>query len=355
MSTCLTNALTACEDVQGRIAQMFMNNDSTFFNEPMPWAEFLTSPINNSILTQTISPGQGKVKTVNAVFERRLLESEVLSDQANPNCVATDVPEDCSETYTIDTTVNRQANFKIDSTLLEENCENNSDYLDRQIAKLIDAVDRTMATLLTNQSVALTGTWASDVDVTLDQLVVRTTKNATNEDLSAFTHSVIDEAMMKTGFGQNSVIAGGTALWSYFRNTAFTGCCATQGINLQAQFTEFGRAMMYDRRLDTALGGTGLESVVCQPNVLAVLHYTKSPWRDGIAPLFKEGSDYFSGVVVSPRLGLPYDLHVKDDCGTINITVTGTAKVVSLPLDLFKTGDVYDGVNWFTQILVDNS
>lgn len=357
MATCLTDALTTCPDIQGSLNTVFTTNDSVLFQEPMPWAEFLTSPLNSTTLTQQVYPGGGKIRTVQAVFERRLLESDVLADQSNPNCAATSIPEDCSETYSIDTTKNQQANTLITPDLVRENCENNGDFVNRQIAKLVDAVDRKTATQLTNESVAFFGKWAADVNnVVLDQLKVRTQKTGDPETPYPYAHSEIDEAMMKTGFGQNSVIAGGSELWKYYRNTGLSGCCATSGIDLMAQFTEFGRVMMYDRRLAAALPGGDLESAVLQPGVLAVLHYTQTPWRDGMPAGVRQGADYFATTIVSPRLGIPYDVMIKDTCGTgISITVTSTAKLVSAPDELFKVGDNYEGVKWYADILVDNA
>ena len=355
--SCLTDALHACPNIQGRLNDYFETNDALFFAEPMPWAEFLTSPANSSVLTQQIAPGGGKKKSVQVVYEQRALESEVLADQANPNCQSANLGEDCSETYQIDTELNQQYGILMTPDLLRENCESNGDYVNRKIAMAVDAVDRKVATQLTNESAVLMGKWAANVpNVTLDQLAVRTERTGDPESPYPYTHSEISMALRKTGFGQNTVIAGGSTLHSYYENTAFSGCCADSGINLFDQFSRFGRAIMYDRRLEEALPGAENESVALQPGTLAVLHYTQVPWREGMPAGVQEGADYWATTIVSPRLGIPYDVMIKDTCGAgVSVTVTATAKVVSAPDDMFKATDNYEGVKWFADILVDNA
>lgn len=58
--------------------------------------------------------------------------------------------------------------------------------------------------------------------------------------------------------------------------------------------------------------------------------------------------------VFSPRTGLPIDIILKDDCGTIHIIGYAVVELVGLPSDLFAVGDEYRGVKYVNKILVTN-
>lgn len=64
---------------------------------------------------------------------------------------------------------------------------------------------------------------------------------------------------------------------------------------------------------------------------------------------------YSQQVIFSPRTGLPIDVMMKVDCGTLHIVMTATTKLVGLPNDLFPVDDIYQNVNFVNEIKVVNS
>lgn len=351
--SCLAAILQACPNMQKFLNAHFSNCDNGMVKETFPFAEFIASPANNMGLDQVVHPGQGKTRVVDLLYTKRIPEASVLENQANPKCTASQKFGQCSAQYTIDPSENVQVDELIDITDLTEICQNNGEYFMGRLVHLLDAIERKLATTITTQAVALTGKWAADVDgVVADQLVVKTLKDGTTQELDPFTMQKIDRAIRKTGYCAPVGIFGGDLLTDYFEQIQ-AGCCAQQGIDLSQIMQRYGRAVMYDRRLKTAMGGDEF-NVSLQLGAIALLWYTRNTWKQGVpAPILNSGN-YVSTVAVTPRLGIPVDVNFKDDCGNIHIVVTGTVKPVSMPDDMFPAGDEYDGVKWYNQIKVVN-
>ena len=53
--------------------------------------------------------------------------------------------------------------------------------------------------------------------------------------------------------------------------------------------------------------------------------------------------------IQDPQSGLPIDLNISDNCGSISITARTVAKVVSLPSDLFGANDNMEDVKFFAK------
>lgn len=353
MSYCISTVRNACPSIQKEVTQFFSTCNHTFFREPYPFFEFIMSPLNNGGLSQEVSPGNGKVRTIRLRYDKRLLESEVTENATHPTCVATTQRGDCYEEYTIDTDENVQAEEKILARDLSATCLSNPEIFTTIIMRLIDAVERKVATKTTDQAAVLNGGWASDVaNVVANQLVVKTLKDATTDEVFPWTMEQIDNALIQTGYCDTPVIFSGTALYQYYRRV-LAGCCANQGLDLGELLRLYGKAVMYDRRVVSAFGNNN-NAVVLQPKALQLLNWTLNDWRTGIDNSIVEGADYFSQVIVSPRTGLKMDLNIKDNCGTVSIIVTATTKLVGMPTDLFPVGDVYHNVNFFNEILVSN-
>ena len=351
--SCLSSILQVCPNLQKFLNDHFSNCNNGMVREEFPFAEFLGSPANNKGLDRVVHPGQGKTRKVDLLYTKRIPESDVAEDQANPKCTATNQYGQCSNTYEIDVTQNVQANEKVNITDLTEVCQNNGEYFLGRIAQLMDVVERKMATDITTQAVALTGAWAADVDgVVANELVVKTLKDGTTQELDPFTMEVIDEALRKTAYCAPAGIFGGSTLSKYARRI-MAGCCAQQGIDLMKIWNQYGLSVAYDRRVKTALGSND-KSIVVQLQAIALLWYTVNSWKEGVPAVVTSGLNYVSTVAVTPRLGIPVDVNFKDDCGVIHMIVTGTVKPVAMPDDMFPVGDEFDGVKWFNKIKVTN-
>jgi hypothetical protein len=351
----MATVLQACEKVQDELDVWFQTCDAAELREPTPFFDFITSDLNNQGLSQQVNPGNGKVKTVSLRYFQRLSESAVLSNQANPNCVAVNEKNDNVEDYTIDPALNEQATCKLTLNDIATACVDNPDYIRQTINRLIDVLVRKIATKTATEAIALSGKWDSAVTgVVADQLTVRTTKSGAPEEVSPFTMQDIDVAMMQTGYCDNGFVFGGTALWKYY-SRVLQGCCANQGVDLGAIAREFGKAVMYDRRIVSAFGDDNA-NIVTQAGSMALLTYSANQAYDGgINEMIGAGTNYFHTTIFDPASGLPMDLNIKDDCGTLHFVLTATTKLVALPSTLFEVGDSKEGVNFVNQILVNNA
>jgi len=357
--SCLAALMQSCPNLQGDINQYWNTCNAAMAREQMPFTEFLASAVNRGPLIQSISPGQGKVRRVNVVYQKRILESEVAENQPNPNCSATSKRGQCLTEYEIDTTENVQAEEKVEVNDLADACVNNPAYFQSILERLIDAVDRKVATKSTTQAVGLYGTWGdAAAGVTpvnaFDELVVKTHKDSDETFLFPTTMTKITRSLEKIGYCAPFGVFGGDTLVDYYFALK-NGCCQNTGQDLAKVFAQFGFAVAYDRRVAGSTGlGDNNKALIVMNGALQLLHYTASNWKDGSPAWVTTGSNYLGAVVVSPRLGIPYDLYVKDDCGVITITVTATTKVVGMPADMFATGDIFEGVRYVNKVLVTN-
>ena len=353
--SCFSDALNACPNLQSYLSNYFSSCNAGMIREEFPYAEFIASEANNMGLRQVVSPGNGKVRKVDLLYTKRIPESSVAENQANPNCVATTKRGDCLQTYDIDTTQNQQVEQLIEASDLERNCQSNPEYFQLQVAYLMDALERKLATQITDDSAGLTGNWATDVAGVnaSNQLVVKTLKDGTTQELDPFTMQIINRSLRKTGYCTSFGVFGGDTLTNYFERVQ-SGCCAQQGVDLGDLFSRFGFAVAYDRRVVNAFGGTQNNNIVVQLGAIALLWYTRSPWKDGAPAYIASAGNYFSTTLVTPRLGIPVDLNVKDDCGSVSITLTGTVKPVGMPGDMFPAADQYAGMVFANEILVTN-
>lgn len=361
--SCLTTALQNCENLQDELNLYFPTCAAAQFKEPMPFAEWITSPTNRTGLSQVIAPGEGKVRTINLRYRKRFLESEVKANQAY-TCTATTQMGDCLKDYTIDTTQNAQVEKYIPLGFLNESCRRNANFFMETLSMMIDVLDRKVATNLSTHAAAAYGEWATDVvdvngsnpDATSEELVVKTLVDATTKkEPWPDTMQMIDTATMQTGYCGPYAIFSGTKLYEYYR-TLSTGCCNLSGIDLRAQFDQYGKAVMYDRRIMAALGTLANQdkALLVMNGALQVLQWVQNDWKDNLDSIFKQGDNYFATVIVSPRLNLMYDLNIKDDCGNMSIILTATNKLVAMPADMFPATDIYEGVNFVNKIKVTN-
>lgn len=349
--SCFAEALIDCPNIQSQL-DLFFNTKMTL--EAMPFAEFVTSPVNNFGLAQVINPTPGKIRTIDLIYQKRLLESSVTENVENPLCVATEKDGNCSAQYTIDPTQNIKRGMLITKADLRYNCENNPDYIAGVIARLIDVVERAVATQIAAEAVALNGGWEANVTPVInDQLIVQTLKAGTTADVYPFTMEEIDMAALQTGYGSDGVfISGGALLYQYFRRV-LAGCCTDSGVDIGQIMNLYGKVVTYDKRLVAAYGNN-LTSIMTRPGALALLTFNQAGWLNGTA-VPEMAASYFSTAIFSPRLNIPMDITMKDDCGNLSINVIATTKLVAGPTDQFSAGDDFEGVNWVNEIKVTNT
>lgn len=356
--SCLASSYVGCATLQADLTTYFNTCGAEMIREPMPFAEFLVSPLNNNGLSQVIAPGNGKTRSVELTYQARIPESEVTENDSDL-CSCSSTRGNCSQVYTLDPAENLSVCETISAANLRAICQPNSEFIMKKIAHLVDVLERRQATELVQEASFLTGSWNTsevpNVSVS-DQLVVKTKKDGDAFSVNPFAMSEIDFALSATGYCAPAPIFAGRELYQYYRNM-LAGCCADSGVDLGAMLSLYGHAVAYDPRVAATISGGQNAGLVIQPGAVAVITWNEYGWNAGI-PFennFREGSNYSRSLIVSPRLGLPMDVIVKDECpGTLTIVISVVAKLVNLPSDIFPVGDKYRGVNFFNEIRVTN-
>ena len=349
--SCYSSLLNACPNLQNRLSDYFDSCMTGPLKEALPQLEFLLSPTNTNGISQTVNPSGGKLRKLDVRYSKRLLESAVSAGVDRNTCSTGSLIGDCIHTYEIDPDDNYGHKATFNSTDLQYMCESNAMYFEETLMKLIDVTERKVATRVAQDTISLIGAWATDVTpVTANFLQVKTLKDGTTQDVALDAFEQIDLAMMKTGFCVPAVIFSSDKFYSYSRMVQ-KGCCSTTGIDLSGVIAEYGKATIWDRRIQSALGGVN-KNIMVGLGALQLLTYNETGWKDGMPASM--GANYFQFKLVSPRTGLPFDVKVFDNCGTITISVIATSRVVGMPSDMFATGDVYEDVTYVNGIEVAN-
>ena len=337
-----SSILQACPPVQGLLDQLWQGANAV---DRAPLMEFLRTPANRRGVAQEITPGRGKLRQVEVLYRRRLLESTVEANQANPNCEAGPFYGNEVATYSLDPAVNLQSQGGMDITVAEEACMDNSMVLAEQIFAHVDVLDRKVATEYTAQAVALAGAgaWGQNVQTTVTadelQLPLFDLNGKPLPDGWVDLRNALDDS----GYGADVGIFGGNIPRRYWQFLQ-AGCCADYGLDLAEIMRQYGYAFGYDKRVAEAHPDGQAGFMVVQPGALQVLNFSRAEGRDAYGEILKQGSNYAYFVVRSPRFDLAYDVTLKDDCGVISLNVTATGKVIALPNDMFAVGDEYEGV-----------
>lgn len=337
-----------CEAIQLALETQFQTCNPVL--DPMPFLEAVLATQVASGISQSVSDGMGKVKTVKVTYDQRALESAVTTETAERTCTSTNETYNNYATYEIDPSTHHKYGemFKVGD--LATVCQDFATFYAKKIAKVIDVLERKVATQTANEVVQWVGKWGSDVtaDNGSDELVVSTLVTESGKVLDYTAMPLIDISLQQTGYCQSPIIVGGSKLYQYGQ-AVNVGCCSTTGVNVLEMGNQFGKAILYDKRVKNALG-SDLKSIVFQPGALALITYNEFNETEVI-----RGSNYAKFKVFSPRTGLPIDIVIKDDCGTISITGYAVAKLVGLPNDMFAVGDEYRGVTMVNKILVTNA
>lgn len=340
------SVLNACPTLQVELDANWKNCHS--IREPLPFLEFIHSPENREPIRDIVYSGASKIRTVDVRYDRRIAESAVSSNQSTTACTATTKRADFLKRYNIDTNQNQQVEEVWDIQDLNNICRDGGVFMADRIQKLIDALMRKVATVSAVEAVALVGRWGSDVTVDAqNELNVQTFVTGSTSTLHPYTMEDIDEALMNSGYCDSVAIFGGITLWKYFRRVQ-AGCCADSGVDLRALFDAYGKAVIYDRRVKSAYNDND-KNLVVQKGALQLLTFSQFEGHT------LRGADYSRFMIQDPLTGIPIDVTMKDDCGTVSVIMTATTKVVALPDDMFADGDTFDGVNYAATIEVVNS
>ena len=343
--------LVACPNLQDRLDTVFETENSRFFQDKIPFSEFLMSPLNRNEISTMVSGGNAKIRTVELTYQPRTLYTDVATN-ASDYCSASTVRGNTSTQYEIDTTQNLKFEQSFDVEDMKSQCESNESWFADQIGKLVAVMDVAVNNKNASQANALLGGWSSDVtgipDVTLagDILQVKTLRDGTTDQPYASTLQGLQSAGMASNFGASTLV-GGYQLHNYIAKIQ-EGCCTDYGLDIGAIQAKYNIASIQDRFVNVAQGGANDTAWMVANGALQVIYYNR--WSGLFAA---QDSNQSYGQIMG-ALGIPYDLVVKHDCGVISVSVIATTKLVALPDDMYQTGDHLDGVKGFAEVNVVN-
>lgn len=354
----VTNALIVCNAAQERLADVWQEEAPQGADEMTPLEDVLMSAANSRGIQQRMINDMGKTPKVEVDYSPRWLESEYEDGVANPRCSGGAVRGDFTKEYTMPTTYLGPTNpLQYTAAVFADYCRNNVERVLRDINAMVDGLERTIATQHAQEFALLAGNWGDGIFATgnavgqvnaNDEYVMQTLKSSGDPYPQGLTQLRI--ARMKAGF--NNVVAfGGTDMWSYLETLAI-GCCSDTGVDLLAGLNRNGLSYGYDKRLEAALASNAKFMLYRLGSVLP-LYLTNANWRTGI-PGVIEGSNYTQTGISSPKFGIPMDLTITDNCGTITISVAVATKLIGAPVDQFQTGDPYFGINGVAKVLITN-
>lgn len=357
-----TTDLLPCQDIQGRLEDLWKTPSFPGADDKMPFSDMLNSQINRYPIQTSLVKGGAKLHDVVVTYFPRLTEDLVTSKDATEiTCTQTAQYGNISRTYTPPDTA-LTSGEKIALADLPRFCMDNPMYFEMVVARHIDVVRRALATQQAEEAVLLNGTWGNGLFTTgnavgnvnaSNQYVWATRKSAAlggNPDPEAWAD--LRMALDDVGAGANLFAAGGKTGRSYF-NASMIGCCADSGLDLQAAMDRWGLAYAYDQRLTAALGSTN-EFMVLEPGNLVPIYFTMAPWKEGVNPVFVDSGNYKLIAITDPMTGVPMDLTISEDCGNISITVSTAEKLINLPTDFYSTPDPYSGKNGVFQVRITN-
>lgn len=345
----ISRILSECPNVQMSLSELFIEVGQ---REQLPFLEFLNSPENVKLIRQEVAPGRGKLKTVEARWIQRLPETEVEEGGNILTCTATNTYGDSTTTYTLETTDTYIAEQLINAADIARHCQDNSRYVLESVMRLMDVMDRKVASAAATQAVASIGKWGTEVSgyytVSGDCLRIATRQTG-GQELNAFALADILQATRMANYPGAPVVFGGAEMQRY-ANAVQAGCCTQYGIDLLAISQQNGFGFAYDARL-AAAQGSQLKNLATTAGAMQWLSFNMAEWNAGITPV--AGSNYSKTIAFTPA-GLPVDLTMKDDCGNLSIVLTHTGKLVTLPDDIYQAGDKYAGVNYVNCIEIVN-
>ena len=318
--------------------------------EQLPFLEFLLSPENAKMVRTEVAPGNGKLKTVQARWIQRLPETEVEEGGDILTCTSANTYGDSTTTYTVETTDTYTASQLINAADIARHCQENSRYVLESIMRLMDVLDRKVASAAAVQAVSAIGAWGTDVDnfYTMDGDCLEIGTINGNEP-NPFAIADIQQATRMANYPGAPVAFGGAAMQRY-ANAMAAGCCTQYGIDLLAITQQNGFGFAYDARLAAAQGAQ-TKALVTTAGAIQWLSFNLADWNTGITPT--AGSNYSKTLVFTPA-GVPVDLTMKDDCGNLSIVLTTTGIIATLPTDIYEAGDKYAGVNYVNCVSIVN-
>lgn len=345
-----------CPDIQLELNQFYQSCDASMLREPMPFFDFLWSDVNVGNIQQQVMPTEGKLRNVVLTYDQRILESDVEEvSSCGTTCSSETSRTNYSTTIEIDPCDKLQISEAMSASDWAFACQSNESIVAKKIQMMVDALVRKMATRLTTQAATLKGKWDSSVSpVSGDNLCVTLYNGGV---INPTAMADIDFAMQQTNFCSTTAIFAGADFYKYARAIQ-AGCCSNQGIDISQISAQYGKAVLYDKRVNSVAGS--YMAWVLQAGSLIPIYYVQNnnSIMNGASIAIGNtnvqlGANYYKTVIQDPQSGMPIDLVISDNCGTISIVLEANAKLFALPTNLFNAADTMSGVNFFAGINTD--
>lgn len=352
MST-VSSSLLACPDVQAELTNYFATCGHASFVRESPFLQMITSAENTLGINQIVNPGGAKTRTVVLRYDQKIPVSAVEEiTSCELECTATTKRGDASAEYSMDicNKIKVEEGWNIyDLTAI---CRTNEQFLTSRINAMASALEEKIAQKTAEESVALIGNWASDVaGVTGDVLEVAT-KQSGGVNVNPYFLPKISLAAKQTGYCQPIGIFGGSELY-LSADMLNVGCCVDAGFDLMGVMQRYGKSVAWDPYVVSAFASDNI-SLMTQLGALQMLVFTLGS-EAGFSPIASGSATNFEILpLVTPRYGIPFDLVVSNNCGTLSLIATTSTKLVGMPSDMFPTGDEMDGVTFANIIEVVN-
>lgn len=348
----ISRILSECPTMQEDIAAVWTEEGRR--PESLPLLQYVVSPENSRMIKQMISPGGGKLKTVQVTWNQRLPETEATEGVDILACTATNEYGDNTQDYTLEATDSIGVNQLINKVDIARHCKDNSRYVQEQTIRLLEVLDRKVASVMATQVAAQVGVWGTEVSsfytVTNSGTDLEiATRQTGGQALNEFALADIQQAAAMANYTGSIIGFGGAEMQRYVRGV-MAGCCTQYGIDLAQISAQNGFAFAYDARLTAALGSNNLYNLITTSGAIQWLNFNLASW-DGMEAMI--GNNYVTNRLVTPA-GVDVDVTYKDDCGNLSIVANVVGKVITPPTDLYEASDKYAGVNYVNVVKIVN-
>jgi hypothetical protein len=343
------SSFIACPNVQLSLFDSF--GVDNLKAEPLPLLSFILSAPNRSdvIQNQLNFRDHGR-KTVEVVYGQRFLESMV-QDGGRVTCGTWSNDGETSVLYSLTPSDGYHVGFKLTASELEERCEADTNYIAKEVFKMMDVLARKVATNAAIQIIANSGNFASDVD-NGNPAGTSTSRNAdtvlTAGGPNYDATEVIAFENMANEFNGMPYVFGGEAWWKYIKalNAAAPPAFTDSGLSTGLYAQQSGITYGYDRRIqlnDSA--PTAAYSII--PGAVQMISFNEFK---GILEM--NDSTLVQGTLQHPDPNLPltFDYRAEYTCNGAdskvwNFEVALNHDFIFLPADMYQAGDRLEGVN----------
>ncbi len=347
-----------CPTIQDNINGFFGCDKSTMMKEnEVSLVKFLMSPANtNNVLAQNVSPGGGKIKTIELVHTPRIKTDDVATTIVD-ECVATLPYGNRSKTYTIDPTQGVYESRLINLDELVTICESDENYISKMLLAMMNAAVRKMDVILASQVVLLGGKFGqneSGTDGTNTVKTVRTRRSASDSGLSDNFISEIDFASENAGYCYKPVVFGWNEIWKAAKELK-ASCCSDSGINVALLNDILDVTFMANRNVYASLVGNtpAAQFITLDPGAVQVLSYLRYVGPNGYRTVNDDA--YKQTVITDPGSGISFDFRMFNNCGKLHFFISKAFKAVGVPTDQFYSGDIYDGTTGVNLYNISNT